>query len=109
MLVNWNLFNSMFPDYYKYRIPMWNETKETEEEITIDVVIPGYEKEDFNIVAQDDMLLLKINKDGEFMSYCISGYPYPLEKATAKYRNGILKITIPKSKKSKKELKIEVS
>jgi HSP20 family protein len=109
MLVNWNLFDLMFPDYYKYRTPMWSETGETDEELTINIVVPGYEKEDFSLFAQDDRLLLKINKDGKSISYSVCGYPYPLEKATAKYRNGILKITIPKSKKAIRSLPIEVS
>jgi HSP20 family molecular chaperone IbpA len=110
MLLNTDLFDLMFPTYYKYRVPMWSESEENDDELKIKIVVPGYEKEDFALYAKDDKILLEINKgDDKKVKYSLQAYPYPLEKATAEYRNGILIITIPKAKKAMKELPIKVS
>jgi HSP20 family protein len=100
-------FYSMFPNYNDFRIPMWSDSKETDEKLTIKVVIPGYNKEDFNLFIEDNKLFLEINQENKKkLTYSIwyksiQEY-YLFDKAKAEYVSGILKITIPKSKVEKK-------
>lgn len=112
-LVKWNLFDSMFPNYYDFRTPMWSDWKETKEGLQIKVVVPGYEKEDFNLYVEDGSLRLEISRETDHLSYSIfsrwSSPRYDLEAATAEYKNGILTLKIPRLEKEPKRLAIKVS
>ena len=99
-LVDWSLFHDMFPTYLDYKIPMWSDFKETGSELQVRIVVPGYKKEDFNLYAYGETLFLRIGSESDEVIYSIlrrfSDESYQIEKAKAEYRNGILKITIPK-------------
>jgi HSP20 family molecular chaperone IbpA len=109
MWVNWYLFDLMFPKYDLYRCPMWSEYEETEEGMKLEIAIPGYEKEDFQLYSEDGTLYLKILREDRQALYSISGRDYDSEGAKAEYKNGILIITVPKAKKEQKKLEIKVS
>lgn len=112
-LVNWDLFHKMFPNYYDFRTPMWSDWKETKEGVQIDVVVPGYDTKDFKLYVENGSLHLEISRETDHLSYSIfnswSSSKYDLEAATAKYKNGILTLKVPRLEKEPKRLAIEVS
>ncbi len=103
--------------------------KENLDEFLIDVAAPGFEKGDFNIEIDNDVLTISSEKkieneekDGErvtrkefsYQSF-IRSFTLPVlvdrEKINAKYENGILSIAIPKKEEAKPKpiKKIEIS
>jgi HSP20 family protein len=106
------LFEMMFPTYREFKVPMWSDWTETEEKGIMEIAIPGYDKKDFELYVENGILRLKINDNKKSLSYSIVdslwSSKYLFEKSKAEYVNGILKITIPKTEKSKKRI-IEVS
>lgn len=114
MFLNLSDFNFMFPNYYEFRTPMWSEWEEKGDELLLKVAVPGYEKEDFELFIEDSGLFLKINSGKkDQLLYSILGKitsGYELEGAVSEYRNGILKVTIPRiPKKKPKQIAIKVS
>lgn len=111
MRLDLSLFDMMFPTYSSYRIPMWSKWKNNETDVVLEVAIPGFTKNDFVLYVEDGSLTLKINSEKQSLSYSIMDSYYAsnckLEKATAEYTAGILKISIPKVKS--KRTTIEVS
>lgn len=113
MKVNWWEFHSLFPNYYDFKTPVWSDYKITGKEFTLDVVAPGYEKEDFDLYEEGGRLLLSIKRDGDESPLVYSilgrygGPEYDMTKAIAKYKAGILKISIPK--RQEKEMKALVN
>lgn len=94
----------------------------------VDVVAPGFKKEDFKINMDDDLLTISAeskqeNKEGDGKEYSRREYSYnsftrsfqlpenaKAESIGAKYEDGILKITIPKTEqkpKASKQINIE--
>jgi len=114
MIVKWDLFDMLFPEYYTYRTPMWFESKEEDNNFLLEIVIPGYDKEDISLYVEDGRLILDVEKEGKrYLHYSIlgshSGRNYDLQKAEAKYKSGVLKITVPKlvtKSLSKHEIKV---
>jgi HSP20 family molecular chaperone IbpA len=104
------LFDKMFPNYYEYKTPMWSTWKEDEKVLKLEVAVPGYSKEDFTLYIEGGTLFLKIKDEKKTLSYSIIDRfyldLYKVEEAVAKYKNGILIITIPKEVK---RVAIEVS
>jgi len=93
--------------------------KENSDEYSVEVAAPSFEKEDFNIELNNDVLTVSSEKrvDDEtkenerftkrefsYQSFSRS-FTLPLtverENITAKYKNGILMISIPKKEESK--------
>jgi HSP20 family protein len=93
--------------------------KENPEEYSVEVAAPSFEKEDFNIELNNDVLIISSEKKVEnetkederftkrefsYQSFSRS-FTLPLtverEKISAKYENGILKIVIPKKEEAK--------
>jgi HSP20 family molecular chaperone IbpA len=109
------LFENMFPNYYDYKTPMWSTWKEEDGNAILEVVVPGYKKEEFNLfVDEDKALKLTIESTKQQLSYSIlSSYysnKYDFPSANAVYDAGILKITIPKAaNKKQKQIPIRVS
>jgi HSP20 family protein len=102
------------------------DVSETKDNIVVKAEIPGVEPKDIDISLANDVLTIKgekkqerEEKDENFYC-CESSYgsfirsmrlPHEVEsdRIKADYKNGTLKITLPKSEKArKKEIKIEV-
>lgn len=91
------------------------DIKETENEYVVEVDVPGYNKENINISIEDDYLTISGKQEdvvdensGEYirkerrMGSFTRTVPIPenvkLDDITAKYNNGVLRITLPKEK-----------
>ncbi|MFW6233181.1 MAG: Hsp20/alpha crystallin family protein [Nanoarchaeota archaeon] len=113
-----NLRNELSGDYRK----AMSDFKETENEFIINVELPGMKKEDIKLNINNDLIEIKArnkkekekNKNNEkFYSKSFSGFYQAInlpenadsENIKAKYENGVLKLTIPKKEKSKKDKK----
>jgi len=114
-LMNWNRNDYLNTDI---TLPSVN-IKETNNEFAIEVAVPGFEKSDFNIEIDDNLLTISSEKqieneekDGEKITRREFSYqsfkrtfslPEMVEedKITAKYENGILLINIPKKEEVK--------
>jgi HSP20 family protein len=94
------------------------EVAETDTEVTVKMVVPGVEKDQLRVTVDDDLLTVRgeIKKETEetkksFYSQEIRygafqrsvGLPDDVEpgKATAQLKNGMLTVTMPKSKQPK--------
>jgi HSP20 family protein len=92
--------------------------KETEKNYTLDVVAPGFEKSDFNLSLDQDMLTISAEKKAESKnegekeirkeySYRSFKRSFTLDEKIdgegieAKYVNGVLKLNLPKKEEVK--------
>ena len=119
---SFDLFEDMFKDpFFKGENKlMKTDIKENENSYIIDIEMPGYEKENIKIEVEDGYLNVlasinedKDNKEGEYIrkeryygecsrSFYV-GDNIEVEDVKANFKNGILKLTVPK-KEVKKEL-----
>ena len=135
MLDPWrNLFDveSFFPNWpasARHSLPAVN-VSEDDKTYTIDVVAPGFKKEDFNINVNDDVLTISAESKTESTNngdnnrqYSRREYSYSSftrsfslpdnakdDAISANYKDGILKLNIPKTEtqtKASKEIRIE--
>jgi HSP20 family protein len=91
---------------------------EDDKKVVVRLEVPGMEKHDFDIEVRDDTLIVRGEKrmereatEGRFhIMQCAYGsfyrtiplpVPVVMDKAKATYRNGVLKITLPKAKQTK--------
>lgn len=98
------------------------DVKETEKEIKVSAELPGLEEKDIEVLLAADSLTIKGEKKHEHeekgQSYYRSERRYgsfsrviPLsgeieaDKAEAKFKNGVLYITVPKTEKARADLK----
>jgi HSP20 family molecular chaperone IbpA len=107
-------FYGMFPTYNDFRVPMWSDWEYKKNEMILSVAVPGYQKEDFELFVEDKGLFLRIDSEKRKLIYSIyyeSDNPkYLLKDTEAEYKNGVLKITIPKDPgKEAKMIPIKVS
>ena len=122
-----DFFGSSFPSL-RSSLPAVN-LAEDENSYTVDVVAPGYKKEDFKLKVNDDVLTISAESknertdanDGREYSrreYSCSSFTRSFrlpdnakdDTISAKYHDGILEVTIPKSEKevkATKEINIE--
>lgn len=112
--MNLDLFNSVFPNYYDFKIPMWSKVRETKQGLDLEIVVPGYEKEDFNLYEEGGSILLSIRReDANPLVYDLldrkSIRDYNLESISANYKAGVLKITIPKVEVKPEQRRIGIS
>lgn len=120
-----NVFNDFFRDWSTSNFSDTNTTlpavniKENENEFTVDVAAPGMNKEDFQVNIENDILTIsserKENKEDTNDNYTRKEYSYmsfkrsftlpkgivDSEKIKATYKNGELKIYIPKLEAAK--------
>jgi len=129
-----NLFNNDVDFLTKRNYSETNTTlpsvniKENTEDFEVEVAAPGFDKSDFNIELNNDLLTVSSEKQVENetkenekftkreFSYQAFTRSFTLpelvegDKITAKYENGILKINIPKKEEAKpkpvKQIKI---
>lgn len=98
--------------------------EETAEAFLIEIAAPGYNKEDFHIKLDKDLLVVSVEKEPkeenqnpprrEFgMRNFSKSFTLPdsvnVENISADYENGILKITLPKKEEEKMNLSREIS
>jgi len=110
-------FYRMFPNYDDFKVPMWSKVREKAGEMIIEIVIPGFERENFELTFDDAGLNLKVTRNDEkensVREYVIltSWYDrdYDFSKALAEYKSGILKIKVPKTDKKRKALPVKIS
>jgi len=104
------------------KIDIW----EDEEKYVVEAELPGFDKKDIDINITDDILTIKAarkkeeeKKDknyyyaersyGEFVRSVRLPYEVDKKSIKAKYNNGVLELTLPKTKEAKeKTTKIEV-
>ncbi len=79
------------------------------ENLEIEVILPGVEKKDVSFKITSDSFYVSGKKEGVTYldSYSI-GCPVEPEKATAKYSNGILKVTVPYEKPLEKLVNVKI-
>jgi len=117
----WNLEKEDFSSYRK----AWVDARELENEYIVAVELPGINKEDIEVDANDNILTIKVenrseNKKEQDDSYSYqssySGFyrriPLPqnadTENIEAEYKSGVLKLRIPKKAKAKKSSTIKI-
>ena len=102
--------------YVQKAVPPVN-IKETEQAFAVELMAPGFKKEDFNIELDNDLLTISAEvktektegEEGKFTrkEFCFSSFKRSFtlpetvkdEEINASYENGILKITLPKKRK----------
>ena len=122
-------FMDRFPARREAEEQTWSpdvDVQETDNEVIVEAEIPGMEQKDINVTIKDNVLTLKGEKKQEkeekeanyhrvertYGSFARS-FTLPtmvvVDKVSAKYTNGILRITLPKSEQVKpKEIAVEV-
>ena len=85
------------------RIEPFTDVREEEDKVMVIVDIPGVEKEDINVEATENEVVISAER-GERKYYKVVKLPAKVKPETAKaqYKNGVLTITIEKVEKGKK-------
>lgn len=120
-----NVFNDFFRDWSTSNFSDTNTTlpavniKENENDFIVDVAVPGMDKKDFKIDLDNDILTISsektTNNDSSDENYTRKEYSYmsfkrnftlpkgvvDSDNINASYKNGELKITIPKLEEAK--------
>jgi len=124
-----NFFDNEFVDKFDRSLKFSPKTNivETDKAYRVDLMVPGFDKEDFNINIENDVMTISAHKeekneekDGDkvvFSEYRVDDFERSFtlsqdvdsNKIEAAYENGILKVNIPKKKESivKKLVKIK--
>jgi HSP20 family protein len=102
---NWPMFDNGWAN--------WGlDLDESEETVTLQVDAPGFEPGDFDIQVSDETLKItavrKVEKgknkgayERRFERYVTLPAAVDADKVAAKYRNGVLELTLPKTEQSK--------
>ena len=123
-MFNW--FNNEMPAFGECNNYPSANISETEEDFKIELLVPGYKKEDIRIQFEKGILSVKHDDEGsdekgtekfvsrEFYSRSFNrrfklSDRLAAEKISAKYENGILGITIPKKEEAKAKPVQEIS
>ena len=112
-----DLFDDAFNDFFRpmfYNVDLDNmrtDIKETENEYELDVEMPGFNKEDISVSLNDGYITVSAKKDEKETSengrYIRKERSYSCQRSyyvgevkesdiSAKYDNGVLKLTVPK-------------
>ena len=123
--------NKMFNDFFRsfdrgYEYPLM-DIIDSKDDLVIYVEVPGVSKDDIKVKIHNDVLtisgerkepelpekancLIREREFGKFMRSVRLPYPIEVSKVSAEYKDGILKITLPKKEEVKpKEIEINVS
>lgn len=104
-------FDDFFkPAFYDDMRDMRTDIRETEDGYRLDIEMPGFSKDQINVSLQDGYLTVSGEKHAEkgekylrkeisesFRRSYYIGTEVPEESVRAKYENGILSLTVPKS------------
>lgn len=122
--------NRMFNDFFRgvetgYEYPLI-DIVDTKDELVIYAELPGVNKDDVKVKIHNNILtisgerkepelpekancLIREREFGKFMRSVRLPYPVDVSKVSAEYKDGILKITLPKKEEVKpKEIQINV-
>ena len=101
------LFNSDASDFasegteFSPRMDM----KESEDAYTVKLTMPGIDKNDIDISVSDGVLTVKgetkEEEEDEKSTYLVREHKVVADKAEAEYKNGVLKLTLPKAEEVK--------
>ncbi len=76
----------------------------TDNEVKVFVELPGVEKKDIKLSGTEDKLTISVDTDKrKYFKEVELPTKVDLKKATSKYKNGVLDITIPKKKEEKQK------
>jgi len=96
------------------------EISDDEKEITLTAEVPGLEEKDIEVLLNDGILTLRGEKRsetedkdrqfserfyGRFERRIPLGYEVQEDKVDARFKNGVLTVTLPKSKKAQSQVK----
>lgn len=82
---------------------------EKHEKLDIEVELPGVEKNNIDLKIHDDSFYLTAPRENVvYVANYATCCPVDPEKATAKYKNGLLKIEVPFLEMREKHIKVEV-
>ena len=118
--LNNNYFDNLLKDFY-YEDKEYKTLKtniiENDDSYTMELLVPGFNKEDINITLNDEYLTIEVNKkeekEKEYLLKEINNYSYKrnyyvgkieLSDIKANLNNGILTLTIQKVKEKEKEI-----
>lgn len=110
---------------WKSRVPAANIT-ENDNQFDIELAAPGMNKKDFKVNVQNGNLVISAEKEEEKeekeKDYCRKEYNYSsfrrsfslpesvnADAVKAEYKDGILKLTVPKKEEAKKQPKKEIA
>ena len=102
------------------------EVFDSNDKVVVRMEAPGMDNQDFDIQVQDDYLVVQGEKqleqertEGQYrITECAYGrferaIPLPEEvesdKATASYRNGVLRVELPKAKATRRAIRVKVN
>jgi HSP20 family molecular chaperone IbpA len=79
------------------------------ENLEIEIVLPGVEKKDISFKLTEDGFYVKATKEGvEYTDSYAVCCPIVPEKASARYSNGILKVTVPYQQPFEKAVDVKI-
>ena len=96
---------------------------EKDNEYVLDLILPGFKKEDVSINVEDDVLTVegerkvqektKYNRKGSFYGQFKKSFTLPenvlVDNIDASFKDGILSVSVPKNEKSKLNKRIEIN
>lgn len=112
-----NFFNDAFAGFFSAANPIRTDIRETDKEYIIEADMPGVRKEDIRLEIQDGVLTIGvehnehvdekrdnyIRRERRYGSYCrsfrLDGIKQ--DQVSAKYNDGVLVVTLPKSEEVK--------
>ena len=127
-----DLFNNFFKnDYHEDYVKSCSEkiatnVFETENEFKIELVLPGFKKEDVQINVQNNLLTIKVENEAKVEKQDVYKYAHREfdtfnfekqyripksvdgEKISAKFENGILIVELPKKEEAKEKDPVEI-
>lgn len=121
---NWPDWNDLFHNEWIAHVPAVN-VKRNQNGYELDFAAPGLEKKDFNIDIDGELLTISAEKESETKEddkqYSKREYNYSSfsrsftlpetvdrSKITAKYENGVLKLTLPKKEGAPKASPVKI-
>ena len=119
------LFTDLFDDVWRTTnnlsrnlgVELPYNVKETENDYTLEVSLPGFEKTDLNIRVENDLLTISHNKNQSSETFTwkhdfTKSFTLPkyvnTKKVTASLENGILNIVLPKEVETKNVVDVKI-